>query len=205
MAQITISVLKRAAFKDATQEWANTYVYASAGALPDAAAAEALIDEVVAQEKLFHSTDVTFVEGRCWSSGGTPASNEMIFQKALTGLGAAGTDSSLDRERAVLVQWPAGVDSLGRKVYLRKWYHPCGNFGTVAWSAGNRANINSIASSSRTAIANYADVLSRIGTPEVWGLVADSGRTRDGGILSATPPTAHKHLEHHQLGDQWRG
>lgn len=205
MAQIAISIVKRVPFRLSTQEFANTYHYGSAGAEPSVAAAQALIDEVVANEKLFHSTNVTFVLGRCWTSGGSVASNHMITEKALTGTGAAATATAMDPERAVLVQWPAGLDSRGRKVYLRKWYHCYGSFGSVVMTNNLLTQQIAFTSGERSTISGLADALSRIGTPEAWGMVAESGRTRDGGIMSADPPIAHPYLEHHQLGDQWRG
>lgn len=205
MAQISISITKRAAFRDSTQEWANVYVYGSAGAEPTVAAADALIDEVTAIEKTFHSALVTFILGRVWTSGGTIAENHKITEKVLSGIGGVASVAQMDMERAYLMRWPAGLDSRGRKVYLRKWYHTGGNFFTVSPSTGVLGNSTGFSNADRTTMANKADELSRIGTPEVWGLVAESGRTRDGGILSATPPEAHKYLEHHQLGDMWRG
>lgn len=205
MAQIAISITKRIAFRLGTQEFANTYHYGSAGALPSVAAAEALIDEIVVEEKKFHSTNVSFILGRCWSSGGSIASNAMITEKALTGTGASAPLTAVDPERAVLVQWPAGLDSRGRKVYLRKWFHCNGSFGSVAMSNSHLTQQIAFSTADRATIVGYADALSRIGTPEAWGLVAESGRTRDGGIMSADPPICHPFLEHHQLGDQWRG
>lgn len=205
MAQIAISITKRVPFRLSTQEFSNTYHYASAGAEPTVAAAEALIDEIVVEEKKFHSTSVTFLLGRVWTSGGSIASNHMITEKTLTGTGATSPLTAVDPERAVLVQWPAGLDSRGRKVYLRKWYHCFGAFGTVSISNTLLTQQAAFSTAERATIVSYADALSRLGSPEVWGLVGESGRTRDGGILSADPPIAHPYFEHHQLGDMWRG
>lgn len=200
MGQITISITKRAVFRDSVQEWANTYTYRSANANPDEAGALGMIDELVANEKTFHSSAVTFVRARCWSSGGTKQENKTIAMKNLTGTGSSLTVVGFDYERAVLIQWPAGVDSRGRKVYLRKWYHCCGEFAGNTPSADILANRTGWSTTQRTNLANAADVVTRIGNLEAWGLTAESGRERDGGA-----PIAHKYLEHHQLGDQWRG
>src|SRR5215213_3988028 len=131
MGQISISITKRVPFRDATQEFSNVYVYGSAGLNPSAAAAQSLSDEVVTKEKAFHATSVSFVYARVWSSGGSPSANEMIYEGVLTGTGSTTPNTSMDKERAFLLQWPAGVDSKGRPVKLRKWFHTCGAFGGV--------------------------------------------------------------------------
>lgn len=200
MGQISIAVTKRAAFRDSTQEWQNVYVYGSLGLNPTQAAAESLIDEVVTKEKAFHSTLVSFVLGRCWSSGGTKAENEMIAEKTLSGTGSTATSTANDVERAVLVQWPAGFDTKGRPVKLKKWYHCHGAFGSVVLSNAILQNFTGFTAANRTAIETLVDTLTRIGN-SVWGLKAESGRERTG----AGGPIAHKYYEHHQLGDQWRG
>lgn len=200
MGQISIAITKRVAFRDATQEFQNVYTYGSIDINPSASQADAMIDEVTAAEKAFHGTGVSFTYGRCWSSGGTKEQNQMITEKTLTGTGATTPNTSMDKERAVLVQWDAGLDSLGRKVRLKKWYHSCGAFGSVGMSAQLLAGDTGFTTGARSTIAGLVDVLTRIGVADVWGLKAESGRERDGG-----PPVAHKYLEHHQLGDQWRG
>lgn len=205
MARIGVSITKRVAFRDSTQEFSNTYYYENVGLEPDVTLAEEIIDFIATKEKTWHSTDVSFVYARLWSAGGTIEQNSMIFEKALTGAGSTTPNSNLDRERAVLVQWGAGLDTKGRKVYLRKWYHTCGAWGGSAMTADNLKNTTKLADAFRTAVVNAADGLSRVPTAQSFGLVAENGRTRDGGLLAADPPTCHPYLEHHQLGDQWRG
>ena len=200
MGHIGISITKRVAFRDSTQEFTNVYHYASLNANPNAAEAEALIDEIVAWEQQIHATSVSFIRAKCWSAGGTVQQNRMIFQKNLTGTGAM-TTGGYDKERAYLVQWSAGIDNRGRPVKLRKWFHTCGGFGgnvpvpTQAVLENNTA----ISTTLRNLISTEADKITRIGSLEAWGLVGPTGRERDGG-----PPTSHRYLEHHQLGDQWR-
>jgi hypothetical protein len=201
MGQIGISITKRVPFRDSTQEFNNTYHYARLAGNPDPAGAESLLDELVNNEKQFHGSQVTFVFGRVWSSGGSQAQNQMIFQKGLSGVGAAANQTNLDRERAFLIQWPAGVDSRGHKVYLRKWYHSCAALTGVGITAGIMENTTGFSQAARDALVALVDTVTRIGAGvEDWGLVAESGRERDGGA-----PIAHRYLEHHQLGDQWRG
>lgn len=202
MAQIGITIVKRTAFRDSTQEFSNTYHYGSVAPLPSETRALALIDELVAIEKTCHSNAVTFVRASLWSSGGTPAQNQMIAQKLLTGVGGGAANANVDKERAVLVQWSAGVDNRGRGVRLRKWFHVCGNMGAVAFTGGLLDNTTGFTTAQRTDIKNLVQPLTRIGAGiEEYGLVAESGRERTGD----GNPVAHKYFEHHQLGDQWRG
>jgi hypothetical protein len=201
MARIGISITKSVAFRDSVQEFSNVYYYENGGALPNAAGADALIDELVVMEKTFHSTLVTFVRGRLWSQVGTPSGNNMISQKNLSGVGSAVSDSGMDKERAFLFRVRAGVDSRGTPVYLRKWYHTCGTFpGAGAISSGILANATGFAQGARDTMASNWDntfLLSASGGG--WTPVAKSGRAP-----STATAEAHKYLEHHQLGDQWR-
>jgi hypothetical protein len=199
MPRFGISILKSTAFRDSIQEFSNIYHYAGIGSMPNAAQANALIDELTANEKVFHSSAVSFVRGMLWKADGTKAENVMISQKLLSGEGSTPTTPGFDRERAFLVQWPAGTNSRGKPVRLKKWYHSCGQFGGFQITNGHMSNVSGFSSAERAEIANTADSVTRIGTTDEWGLVAPSGRERNGGA-----PIAHRYLEHHQLGDQWR-
>jgi hypothetical protein len=203
MSRIGIAITKRVAFRDSTQEFSNIYHYEDGNpANPTNATALGLIDELAAFEKTIHSGAVTFRRGKCWSAGGTRAENQMLAEKNLAGVGT-GSGSDYDAERAYLVMWRAGRNTKGKPVYLRKWYHTLGGFGAAAavtLSAAVLNNSGGFTQANRDNIANKADEITRIGNLEGWGLVAESGRERDGG-----PPTAHRYLEHHQMGDQWRG
>lgn len=192
------------AFRDNTQEFSNVYYYTnSGGAAPSEAQALALIDALVVQEKTFHGSNVTFTFGRCWSGGGSPSANNMIAQKTLSGNGSVTVIATMDRERAFLFRWKAGLDSRGHQVYLRKWYHTSGPFpGTNSTNTTNTlGNTTGFATADRDAMALNA---SGVGTQSAggggWELCAKSGRTK-----TVALPEAHKYLEHHQLGDQWRG
>lgn len=203
MARIGISITKSVAYRDSVQEFSNVYYYENGGSLPTAAGAAALIDEVTALEKGRHATTVTFVRGRCWSQGGGAASNEMIEQHALTGTGTSTADSTMDRERAFLIRWRAGNDSRGNAVYLRKWYHTCGAFAGASGSISTAvlSQTTGFSNTIRDAILASANAfLSLISSGGGWSLVSKNGRTRSG-----TGDAAHKYLEHHQLGDMWRG
>jgi hypothetical protein len=200
MSMLGITVTKQTVFRDSVQEFHNTYHYGSLEAAQiDEAGALVLIDELVGLERTFHATPVTFVRARCWSAGRSRALNVMVAEKSLSGTGTMSASSGFDKERAYLIQWAAGKDVRGNPVTLKKWYHSCGFFGAHTLGSGVLDQSIGFTTADRTAIANKADGVTRLGQAEQWGMVAASGRERDGG-----PPTAHKYLEHHQLGDQWR-
>jgi hypothetical protein len=203
---IGITITKETAFRDAVQQFTNMYFYNNGvGGVPDQTAAEALIDELVVSEKKWHSNAVEFVYARCWHQTLLQITTEMIFQKALSGLGGGGAAAtSMDKERAYLFRWRAGNDVRGQPVYLRKWYHTGGGFGTAvsAPPAGLLQNVTGWTSGDRTAMSNLAQEVANLGgSPGPWDLCAKSGR----GITGSVFPEAHKYLEHHQMGDNWRG
>lgn len=201
MGQVSFSITKRVAFRDSVQEFSNTYTYGSLLPNPTTDAdMDAIMDPVIAYERSLHSTLVTFLRARMWTSGGSKADNHMIRQRTLTGTGTGSTYApGVDAERAVLIQIPAGSDSKGRPVKLRKWYHVCGNIGSVGLSAAIISQTTGFASADRTTIANNFNAILSVVTG-AWGLKAESGRERtDGGQA-----VAHRYFEHHQLGDQWR-
>jgi hypothetical protein len=105
---------------------------------------------------------------------------------------------SMDRERAFLMQWPAGKDSRGKPVFLRKWFHSCGGANGYDPTSGVLQQTSAIPESGRDAVSNKANGLRIIGPLDEWLLVAQSGREHTG------PGRIHKFLEHHQLGDMWR-
>lgn len=205
MARIGISITKEVGFRDSIQPFSNVYFYENGflGSFPGEAGAEGLIDGLVALEKTFHSSLVEFTFARCWSQGPTEAGNEMIFQKPLTGTGSTAMDNGLDRERAYLFRWRAGSDTRGKPVYLRKWYHSCGAFPgvTIPLGATLVGNLVGFSTAQRSAMqTNAAAVTERAGDNGPWRLCSKGGREVD-----VDTPEAHRYLEHHQLGDQWRG
>jgi hypothetical protein len=199
MGQIAIAITKTVPFRGAAQPFTNTYHYGSVGLNPGEQPAQALIDEVVAIEQQLHTTGVAFDSARVWSSGGTISQNQMILEVSLSGTGSETAVAGIDPERAVLVQWDAGVDSLGRRVRLKKWYHSLGRTAGQGWTSAHIGQTTAFTTAIRNAIAAKADELTRIGGLNEWGLIAESGRERDG-----IAPVCHPWLEHHQLGDQWR-
>ena len=126
----------------------------------------------------------------------------MLEQKPLGGTGSSSVFAGMDKERAYLFRWPAGNDSRGNPVFLRKWYHSCGNFASVGSSSSINENVTGFTQAQRdTAAALVQDAATLSAAGGGWFLCAKSGRDLSAGTL----PQMHKYLEHHQLGDQWRG
>lgn len=201
MPRIGLSITKSVSFRLSTQEFSNVYYYEMLS-LPDEAAAEALIDNMVAKEKTFHAAAVTFVRARLWSQIGTPAQNNMIKQKNLSGTGARTSDTGMDRERAYLFRLRAGNDSRGNPVYLRKWYHSCGSFvGTASPTSSQQAGTAGFTQAERDSfVAQMQGIGDAAGSNGAPKLCAKGGRLPDAGAGWS----AHQFFEHHQLGDQWR-
>lgn len=202
MPRIGLSITKSCAFRDSTQEFSNVYYFEMLSE-PSQAAGDTIIDNMVAKEKTFHSALVTFVRAKLWSAGGGAAANQMISQKNVSGVGARPGDSGTDKERAYLFRLRAGVDSRGNPVYLRKWYHACGAFVASNVPSGPiLANATGYTQAERdaqvAAMSGIGDAAGSSGAPK---LCSKNGRLPDAGANWS----AHKYLEHHQLGDQWRG
>jgi hypothetical protein len=203
MAHIGVSITKSTAFRSSVQEFSNVYYYEDpGGALPDQTEAGEIIDELTALEKGWHSTGVTFVRGRLWSNTHDKATSEMILQKNLSGTGSLAAVSGMDKERAYLFRLRAGVDSRGNPVYLRKWYHTCGNGpGNVVPNTNVLANTAGFSTTERnTMAAAIPPVDVTAGGGQAWNLEAKSYRKPNSGAAWE----AHQFLEHHQMGDQWR-
>jgi hypothetical protein len=203
VATVGITITKEAAFRDSVQPFSNQYFYDN-GVLnhPTLTEAEALLDALVTLEKTFHSTMVTFKYGRLWSQIGVAALNNMLVQKALSGVGSTSQDAAMDRERAFLFRWRAGQDSRGNPVYLRKYYHSMGQFpGSGVISAAIHGNTTGFTDTQRSTMAGNANGIKNITAAGIaWQLCAKSGRDIDSGQAA----TCHRYLEHHQLGDAWR-
>lgn len=201
MARIGISITKQVSFRNSTQEFSNVYYYDGLLGLPSVSEAEALIDTAANREKTWHASSVTFIRGRLWSQVGTPSQNNMIAQKNLSGTGAR-TTAAYDKERAFLFRLRAGVDTRGNPVYLRKWFHACGEFvagQTPATSVID--NTTGFTQAQRDAQVAAMNSIGSIGSGGTLGtLCAKGGRQPTTGELWQ----AHQFLEHHQLGDQWR-
>lgn len=179
------------------------YYFGAGLLLPDVSEANSLIDALKSIEVAFHSTGVTFLRGRVWSQVGLAPLNNMISQKTLTGTGSTTLQTSMDKERAFLFRLRAGNDSRGNPVYFRKWYHSCGSGpGNNPPTTANLENTASLSNGTMSAMETAVNTIKSITAGgKTYTLQAKSGRNFDAGANFQS----HKYLEHHQLGDQWRG
>lgn len=203
MARYGLSIEKTMLFRGVQQHFGNTYYFAAPIGEGQTTELNALIDAVLAIDRNVHANNVTYTRARLWTADGGPAANHMVIDRALSGVGAAGTTAgSMDRERAYLVRFRAGVDTKGRPVYLRKWWHCHANsISGVSPSAGNLENLSTLSSTIKTFFEGQGNALKTIPytTGQNWDLVGPTGRA----ITGSTQ--CHDWLEHHQLGDEWRG
>jgi hypothetical protein len=202
MPRIGIAITKSVAFRNSTQEFSNVYYYEGV-TLPTSTEAATLMNSLVAIEKTFHSTAVTFVRAKLWSQTGSQSTNQMINQITLSGTGARTTANAFDKERAFLFRLRAGNDSRGNPVYLRKWFHACGILYSgqtiqTAWLDQSAGFGSTERGTMETAISGIGEIT---GPGGPWKLCAKSGRQPDAGATWRS----HDFLEHHQLGDMWRG
>jgi hypothetical protein len=202
MARTGVTITKSITFRGAAQDFSNTYFYQSVQGTVSEADAIALIDALVALEKPMHGTSVSFKFARAWSAGGTQAQNNMIAQKQLSGNGTGGSPAvGMDKERAFLVRFRAGNDSKGRPVYLRKWWHlDVGALASESITVGAMENVSQLSSGQRANLVTKGNQFKDVTANAVsYALVSEKGRPIDGATV------AHPFLEHHQLGDMWRG
>jgi hypothetical protein len=195
--QIGISIEMETDFRLDVQPFSNVFHYKSIVANPAAAAPE-LVTEIVGIMRDLHSTAVRFKKARVWTSGGNTQENNMIYQTNLSGTGNQALVTAFDRERAVLMQWPAGTSITGKPVKLRKWFHSCGRAALVAFNQAALENTGDLSREERDLIKDKANQLRLIGDTDQWLLCAESGREH------TAPGDCHRFLEHRQLGDQWR-
>jgi hypothetical protein len=202
MPRLGVSITKSISFRGSAQEFSNTYYYNTLNAV-GSAIAEGLIDDIVSLERPMHGSNVSFVRAKCWLTGtGSQSTNEMLFQKNLTGVGTNASASPVnhDRERAFLVRFRAGVDSKGRPVYLRKWWHlEINAINTVPVSNAMLQQTEQLTSTQRAQLVTWGNNFKdRTVLGASFNLVSQNGRQITGDT------TAHPYFEHHQLGDMWR-
>lgn len=201
MTRIGISITMETAFRDSVQPFSNVVYYDGLSARPSVSQADTLIDELATKLRPMHSTLVSFKRGRLWEQTNDKATTEMVSQKNLSGTGSASADATMDKERALLFRLRAGVDSRGNPVYLRKWFHICGQISGQTQTSTITSNATGWSQAQRDAQVAAMNTIGSCGSGGTQGAICSKkGRLPTAGALWE----AHKYLEHHQLGDQWR-
>lgn len=123
MSITAVSVRKSSTFQGVTNYWDNVYHFFNAANL-DSTLATDLIDQVAAAEKLCHSGGITFEDGRAWEVGGTPAQNETLAIRDLSGTGAVANTVDMWHECCIVARCDTNRNTTtGKRIYLRKYYH----------------------------------------------------------------------------------
>jgi hypothetical protein len=194
-----IYIRKEVTFQGKSRTFGNTYHFAATNMLVFSEAQyRGIIQKLESAEKAIHSSAVKFVEGALWgpTDNGNQADNLMRVRMSLSGNGtlAPGT-KPVYREMAVMFRWALGrYGSKNRPQYLRKWIHPCSDFGV--WTDAQMQGVDQI--SEMTAMTNYRTAVNTLGDPG-WPDTALSFCTKDGRVpqnLGEIKPW----LEHHQFG-----
>lgn len=198
-----VSIEMSTSYRLATQHFSNTFYYEAPVTEEATSTLNDLVDDLVAIMKAAHSNQVTFTRARLWSQIGTPSQNQMLIDRALSGVGTGATSFAADKERAFLIRFRAGVDTKGRPVYLRKWLHlDVGAINATNMTTAAVQQTAQLPAGILTGLVNLGESFKTIPVglgPDTWDLVAKNGRQITG------PTEAHKFYEHHQLGDEWRG
>lgn len=195
MALYAVSITKRLEWQGRQEEYDNTYYYEGPLFQAGDANFSNLIDEIVAAERPIHGSRVAFVRGRLWSAGGTPAQNETLVLKDLTGVGSGGAGAVLFGEAAAVVEWEcARKDIKGRKVYLKKFIRPgnaligmveANNDGRAALGAGTKAAFKTYADRVQNTTAAFGPIFiltspgGRVPRSPANGVVNDYLRSRE--------------------------
>jgi hypothetical protein len=202
MPRYGVTIRKSTSFRGSVQHFSNTYFFDWFVPSGNTATLEALVDDVVDLEKEIHGTNVAFTDAKLWiTNTGSRATNVMIVDKPLTGSGQQTPTAAMDKERAYLLQIPAGTDTLGRPVKLRKWYHTCSPVGPGLTPDNNM--LAGVTPLSSAAIARVAQMGQDLRTLTPAGVASPTLTSQTGRALTG-PSEGYKWLEHHQLGDEWR-
>lgn len=175
MARYACSITKEFQFRGGSEQFANVYHF-DANITATQAQAEALIDALKTLEAPVHSTTITFKTGRVWEVGGTPAQNETIALKDLSGGGSLPHTNPMYRELAVVVRLDTGRNSsTGRKIYLRKFIH-AGALG--GGSAATTEGTLAIAGAQKTPFLTYGNAIREVApaVDQIWTLEAPGGQ-----------------------------
>lgn len=141
MANKGLKTIKRFTYRGQLEEWSNLYHFSDA--LPaDAAAWRTLVDAFVAEEKKIFSNMTNIVRAYGYDDTDHPAIFTVDYAAlSINNVGTFVPSSGppLPGDVAATVRWATTkVNSRGRKVYLRKYYHD-----VYENSGGDRDTLNS--------------------------------------------------------------
>lgn len=125
MPEVAVAITKQTMWHGVQEQFDNVYYFDGPTFQAGDENYQRLVDHIVSKEKAIHGTNVEFMTGRVWTSGGTALQNVTQGLYDLAGFGSLGS-TPVFKELAVLVEWECDrANVLGRKVYLRKFIRPC--------------------------------------------------------------------------------
>lgn len=137
------SMTKQFMYHGQVEQFSNVYHYESG--VFDSVVANALLDQILSEERKVHTSAVRFLVGRVWEAGGTPAQNQMILVRDFTEFGLMAASSKIHRAAAVVVKLFLGRKSTtGRKIYLRKHLHAEGLPSSVTAESVGESILSSV-------------------------------------------------------------
>ena len=123
----SITIIKRFTYRDALEEWGNTYHFS--GTTPaNAAAWKTLADAVIAAERPIVTGSTSFVRAYGYEAGNENSVAQIDYTvppNAPPLVGSYGTPGTkAPGDAAATIRWWTGVtSSRGKKVYCRKYFH----------------------------------------------------------------------------------
>lgn len=163
MAPFAVSITKRVLFRGSQEQFSNVYHYDLSTTINTDAGWDDLIAAIVAKERPFHSTQVTFVEGRVW--GPTNQGQLQSITRRITDLTGTGQNSGggeIWPELCIVASFFVGRNpATQRKRFLRKYFHVQ---ALMASTGGSGATLGRapLAAADKTPIANAMNDLKTI-------------------------------------------
>jgi hypothetical protein len=186
---VAVAITKATDWHGAREEFDNVYYYDGPFYQAGSENYLRLAEKIVAAERLVHGSNVEFMRYRVWSAGGTIAQNITLGLVDLDGYGTLGS-TSMFKEAAAVIEWETDrSNTLGRKVYLRKFIRPCAIDDSS--NGGIATGVISLAGSTMaTKLKTYADSVDYVTIPvgAVFQLVSPTGRiprASDNGVVNS--------------------
>lgn len=133
---VSLTVIKRFTYRgDATEEWSNKY-YLTGGLPADNTAWKALSDALILQEKTCYTTASSVVRVYGYNSDDTSPSavwswDYLAHGTAVPGLLSVSSATDTSGDQAGVMWWKTDrLNSRGRPIYLRKYFHGAKRSGT---------------------------------------------------------------------------
>ena len=176
----SLVTVKEFTYRDQAEEFSNRYYFN--GTMPDTPLAwETLFNALNVEEKKIYSQDVIITRAYGYNAFQVPSIWTVDLKVSprvpVTGTLAAGSAAPAPGDVAATVRWETGLlNSRGRKIYLRKYYH-----GVYIDSTDR----DKLWPTQRTAIGGYANFLASASLPGGATLAGPHGVT--GGVSLVNP------------------